>query len=706
MEKFNFQHSLKNIPIPPTHSYMKQFIGKTEDFVSRLRWASYFYLNPNTGVTQKQTYGFKTAKTAPQVKELNAFEDDLYQLMSEIKIDEYRNPFQREIATAVKNINNSDKIFLLADKTTNIYKVSTNEYEKLLLENITKDYKQTAGTTLNEIDREAKKIAQSLDLADRIEQYGDAEAFITIKDHKENFLNDPKCRLINPAKSQLGKISKQILQEINKEIREREKLKQWQSTKAVLEWFRDIEYKNSKNFLQLDVVEFYPSISEKLLDKALEYARTITHIPEKNIQIIKHARRALLFNKPSPLPSAEPLPWQKKNSEFDVTMGAPDGAEVCELVGLLILKEVKENFKQLNFGLYRDDGLAVHDRIGGRQMEKIKQGLHDLFKSLGLRITLQANMKTVDFLDVTLSLETESHAPYRKPNDRPLYVNTQSNHPPTVIKEIPKAINKRLNAISSNREKFDNAKDEYQKALTESGHIHQLAYNPENEATQNQARNKKKRNIIWFNPPFNAAVSTNVGKRFLELIDKHFVKKHPLRPLLNRNTVKIAYSCTMNMHAIIQSHNKKLLNKIKRKDNSCNCTRPDNCPLQGACRQKDVIYHATTDETPPRKYIGSTGEFKARWTSHKYTFRHEKAKNATTLSQHVHEKGMNPEPILKWEIIDRAPSYRKGQRYCNLCLTEKLWLLRKTNEPAYLNKRSEMALRCRHKAKFRLDAVT
>ena len=161
----------------------------------------------------------------------------------------------------------------------------------------------------------------------------------------------------------------------------------------------------------------------------------------------------------------------------------------------------------------------------------------------------------------------------------------------------------------------------------------------------------------------------------------------------------------MNMHAIIQSHNKRLLNKKPATVTTCNCTKPDRCPLQGACQQKDVIYHATTDEKPPRKYLGSTGDFKLRWASHKHSFRHETAKNATTLPQHIYGKGLNPEPTIKWEIIDRAPSYRKGQRYCNLCLTEKLWLLNTTNNPAYLNKRSELALRCRHKAKFRLQAL-
>ena len=56
----------------------------------------------------------------------------------------------------------------------------------------------------------------------------------TLKDHKENFDNDPKCRLINPAKSNIGKISKQILQKANKQIRTQLNLKQWQSTDQVL----------------------------------------------------------------------------------------------------------------------------------------------------------------------------------------------------------------------------------------------------------------------------------------------------------------------------------------------------------------------------------------------------------------------------------------------------------------------------------------
>ena len=72
--------------------------------------------------------------------------------------------------------------------------------------------------TARKINIEAKQIVEQLKLDDRIEQAAEQKAFITLKDHKPNFPNNIKCRLINPAKSNLGKISKQILQKINSKI--------------------------------------------------------------------------------------------------------------------------------------------------------------------------------------------------------------------------------------------------------------------------------------------------------------------------------------------------------------------------------------------------------------------------------------------------------------------------------------------------------
>lgn len=87
----------------------------------------------------------------------------------------------------------------------------------------------------------------------------------------------------------------------------------------------------------------------------------------------------------------------------------------------------------------------------------------------------------------------------------------------------------------------------------------------------------KSRQITWFNPPFNAAVTTDIGKQFLKLLDKHFHKNHPLGKLLNRNTVKISYSCTKNIKSIISSHNAKVMNADEqeppREGKKCSCQR-------------------------------------------------------------------------------------------------------------------------------------
>ena len=56
-------------------------------------------------------------------------------------------------------------------------------------------------------------------IGNRIECMKKHEAFISLKDYKENFENNPKCRLINPAKSDSGEISKLILDKVNTHLR-------------------------------------------------------------------------------------------------------------------------------------------------------------------------------------------------------------------------------------------------------------------------------------------------------------------------------------------------------------------------------------------------------------------------------------------------------------------------------------------------------
>ena len=97
------------------------------------------------------------------------------------------------------------------------------------------------------------------------------------------------------------------------------------------------------------------------------------------------------------------------------------------------------------------------------------------------------------------------------------YINTSSNHPRSIIKQIPTSVSHRLSDNSANEEIFNKAKTEYENALKTSGHTADLEFNPNRPKKRN-----RKRNIIWFNPPFNKNIKTNIGKTFLKLIDKHF----------------------------------------------------------------------------------------------------------------------------------------------------------------------------------------
>ena len=86
------------------------------------------------------------------------------------------------------------------------------------------------------------------------------------------------------------------------------------------------------------------------------------------------------------------------------------------------------------------------------------------------KVTADANKKVVNFLDVTLDLNTEKFKPYSKPFTTLLYVHSQLNHPPNILRNIPEAINRLLSSISSYHEVFNKAAASYQEALGKSGY--------------------------------------------------------------------------------------------------------------------------------------------------------------------------------------------------------------------------------------------
>ena len=196
--------------------------------------------------------------------------------------------------------------------------------------------------------------------------------FVTIKDHKDNFRVNQKYRLLNPTKSELGKISKNILQQIRINIRTALNVNQWQNTSEVFKWFKNIKNKKLHKFTVFDIQEFYPSIGEKLLKDAVLFAQTYTNICRKDIEVIFHCRRSLLFH------NIEPWIKNDSNGDFDVAMRSYDRAELCELARFSMLNEVSTKLDKDNIGLYRDDGLTVHKNYNGHQSDKVRKETIDL----------------------------------------------------------------------------------------------------------------------------------------------------------------------------------------------------------------------------------------------------------------------------------------------------------------------------------------
>jgi hypothetical protein len=308
---------------------------------------------------------------------------------------------------------------------------------------------------------------------------------------------------------------------------------QWKNTDSVIDWFCQLKDKERLTFIQFDIVNFYGSITPRILNNAITFAAKYISISELEKKKIMQATNSFLCSNGQT--------WVKKEGGiFDITMGGHHGAEVCDLIGLYILSQLIEVLP--NTGLYRDDGLSVSTATN-RQIEIMKKKVCKVFQDNGLAVTIEANSKIVNFLDVTFDLNSGIYKPFMKENDTPIYVHCGSNHPPSVLRNIPLGVNNRLNRISSSKAVFDSAAPVYQEALNKSGYTHKLEFKPK-EPNCTKKKNRK-RNITWFNPPFSSNVKTQIGKEFLKLIDTAFPQTNPLHKLFTRQTVKVCQTWQM-----------------------------------------------------------------------------------------------------------------------------------------------------------------
>ena len=378
------------------------------------------------------------------------------------------------------------------------------------------------------------------------------------------------------------------------------------------------------------------------------------------------------------------------------------------MVGLFLLNQLKD--LGINIGLYRDDGLAICNKKP-REIELIKKKICQIFKNNGLKITIEANKKVVNFLDVTLNLRSGTYKPYIKENNVPRYVHKQSNHPPAILKNIPDSINDRLLKNSSDETSFNEIAPIYNEALNKSGYAHKLTYKPETSERQNKNKNRARhRKITWFNAPYSANVETSIGKLFFKLIDKCFPKSNTLHKIINRNTIKLSYSCMPNIEQIISGHNKNILNRDgneNREPKMCNCRKPTECPLDNKCLTKSIIYQAEANKksnNTKETYVGLTDNtFKTRFTKHKFSFNNKKDRKSTKLSDYIWKlKEENEDFDIKWNILSGPlKSYSPESKYCNLCNEEKFYIISQPNLGS-LNERNELTFICRHRRKHLL----
>ena len=264
-------------------------------------------------------------------------------------------------------------------------------------------------------------------------------------------------------------------------------------------------------------------------------------------------------------------------------------------------------------------------------------------------------------------------------------------------------IRKRLNLLSKNEDAFNSQKDPYEEALRKSGYRDsRMVYEKPPSQGKTGKRNRRKPSI-FYNAPFCLSVKTNIGKEFFKIVDKHFNKDHQYYKILNRNTIKLSYSCMNNVRAIIQSHNKRTLARkdtpANQPSRSCNCTKKDQCPLNGKCLTENLIYKATVSSSSGMmEYLGSTGQtFKKRYYGHKSSITRREKRLETKLSDYVWKiKDNNETPHIDWSIVHAiGPKSNTLQRTCSTCNLERI-AIANAEKKRSLNKRSELTGSCPH----------
>ena len=136
-----------------------------------------------------------------------------------------------------------------------------------LNDSITATYMKASNSIKKKINDALRQVLRKNKVLKRMQTNDENNCFISLKGRKGNFQTSPTVRLINPAKNEFGKISRFILDGINKNIRENLQI---------------------KKHLHRFVKNFYSSIKEKLLIKTLKFAESYTDISDEEKRKINH----------------------------------------------------------------------------------------------------------------------------------------------------------------------------------------------------------------------------------------------------------------------------------------------------------------------------------------------------------------------------------------------------------------------------------
>ena len=211
-----------------------------------MRWKAHFHNKEEEVNEVPENYDLKSLNFPPQIKGLSAFENDKFNLLNIIKFRKVQSEFQRKLKEDKQLINSESK-------TLNLYQLENEQHNKLLKDSITTTYSVVNKNIGKQINLEGKNIVKDKTIANRILVNGHDEFFISLKDRKPNFTNNPKTRLINLVKNEISRLSKSILDKINNKIRNTTSLNQWKDKSEVINWFNEKEERSNHTFTVFDI---------------------------------------------------------------------------------------------------------------------------------------------------------------------------------------------------------------------------------------------------------------------------------------------------------------------------------------------------------------------------------------------------------------------------------------------------------------------